>query len=113
MLPGTVNFFVGDDPEKWLKAIPTYGQVYYRQVYPGMDVAYYSRDGELEFDYIVDPGASPQTIALELAGADQLAILPRGSRREVSGSKRPICGSSAPACAALRQSSRVARVLTR
>src|SRR2546421_1123804 len=34
-LPGKVNYFIGNDPEKWQTDVPTYAQVKYAEVYPG------------------------------------------------------------------------------
>jgi len=33
-LPGKVNYFVGNDPAKWRRNIPTYRKVYFKNVYP-------------------------------------------------------------------------------
>ena len=40
-LPGKVNYFIGNDPEKWRRNIPTYRKVHYTDVYPGIDIVYY------------------------------------------------------------------------
>src|SRR3989442_2769154 len=40
-LPGTVSYFVGNDPNQWRSAIPTFAQVKYHQVYAGVDLIYY------------------------------------------------------------------------
>lgn len=47
-LPGTANYLIGDDPKKWHTNIPTYSSVRYQSVYPGVDLVYYGRDGEVE-----------------------------------------------------------------
>jgi len=43
-LPGTVNYFAGADPRTWHTAIPRYGRVLYRGIYPGIDLTYYGTD---------------------------------------------------------------------
>src|SRR5262249_21536878 len=58
--------------------VPTYGRVEYQDVYPGIDLVYYGNQRQLEYDFVVHPGASPDTIALNFAGADQVAIDGRG-----------------------------------
>jgi hypothetical protein len=40
-LPGKVNYFIGNDPAKWRTNVPTYAQVKYENVYPGVDLIYY------------------------------------------------------------------------
>ena len=58
-LPGRVNYFLGADRHKWRQNISTYRRVTYRSVYPGVDLVYYGRDGELEYDFIVAPRSRP------------------------------------------------------
>jgi beta-propeller repeat-containing protein len=71
-LPGVTNYLIGNDPKKWRTSIPRYSRVHYRNVYPGVDLAFYGSQKNLEFDFLVSPGASPQAIALQFSGANQL-----------------------------------------
>ena len=68
-LPGTVNYFIGNDPSQWTKGVSTFGRVKYQQTYPGIDLVYYGTQRQLEYDFIVSPGADPKQIALEFSGA--------------------------------------------
>jgi hypothetical protein len=66
-LPGHANYFLGNDPKKWHTNVPTYAQVKYQGVYPGVDLVYYgTQGGQLEYDFVVAPGADPTAIALEV-----------------------------------------------
>ena len=47
-LPGTANYFIGNDPAKWLSGVPTYAKVEYSSVYPGIDLVYYGSQRQLE-----------------------------------------------------------------
>ncbi|RME06544.1 MAG: hypothetical protein D6812_01465, partial [Deltaproteobacteria bacterium] len=62
--PERVNLFLGNDPKGWQTEIPTFAQVRVRGIYPGIDLLYHGREGELEFDFIVSPGADPEEITL-------------------------------------------------
>ncbi len=73
-LSGKSNYFIGDDRRKWRANVPHYGKVRYEKVYPGIDLVYYSNRRQLEFDFVVAPGADPHTITLEFEGADRLEI---------------------------------------
>ena len=73
-LPGKVNYFIGNDPEKWRRNIPTYRKVYYKDVYPGIDVVYYGNQRELEYDFVVAPGANPKLIKFTVEGADKIRL---------------------------------------
>jgi hypothetical protein len=78
-LPGKVNYFIGDEPSRWRSNVLTYAKVGYQDVYPGIDVTYYGRDQQLEYDFIVSPGADPNLIKLNFAGADGAEIDPGGN----------------------------------
>jgi Beta-propeller repeat len=69
LLPGRINYLLGRDPMNWRRGIQSYGRVRYREVYAGIDLVYYGREGELEYDFIVAPAASPRDILLEFDGA--------------------------------------------
>jgi Beta-propeller repeat len=65
-LPGKSNYFIGNDPAEWHVNIPTYARVKYDDVYPGIDLVYYGNQQQLEYDFLVSPGADPRAISLEL-----------------------------------------------
>src|SRR5579884_1676452 len=77
-LPGKSHYFVGRDPSKWRTDIPTYAKVRYREVYPGIDLIYYGNQRQLEYDFVVAPGADPKRIELQFEGADRLLINEQG-----------------------------------
>src|SRR5262249_18788253 len=67
-LPGKSNYFFGNDPAQWHTSIPTYTKVRYENVYPGVDLVYYSNQGQLEYDFIITPDADPYVIRLAFNG---------------------------------------------
>ncbi|MGO9274542.1 MAG: SBBP repeat-containing protein [Terriglobia bacterium] len=76
-LPGRSNYFIGNDPKKWRTNVPNYTKVKYEGVYPGVDLVYYGdslKDGRLEYDFVVQPGADPNQIKLSFAGADGICV---------------------------------------
>ena len=76
---GTVNDLLGSDPSGWLTGVPTYGQVVYAGVYPGIDLVYRTGQNGLEYDFVVAPGADPGAIAMLAAGADSVALDAQGN----------------------------------
>ena len=68
-LPGKANYFIGNDPSKWLSGVPTYAKVQYTGVYPGIDLVYYGNQRQLEYDFVITPGANPKLIRLQFEGA--------------------------------------------
>jgi len=77
-LPGKSNYFIGAKADERRTNVATYGKVRYHDVYPGIDLVYYGNQGRLEYDFIVAPGADPQTVALEFKGADKLEVDSQG-----------------------------------
>lgn len=75
---GVVNYVRGSNPAAWLLDIPTYGRVRYQSIYPGIDIVYYGKDGRLEYDFVVAPGARPERIRIRYEGA-------RGVRLDADG----------------------------
>jgi hypothetical protein len=63
-LPGKSNYFLGNDPKKWRTNVPNYAKVQYKEVYPGVDLVYYGNQRQLEYDFVVAPGADPKAIRL-------------------------------------------------
>src|SRR5260221_4810903 len=78
-LPGKANYFIGKDRSKWRTNVPTYAKVQYREVYPGIDLVYYGNQRQLEYDFVLAPGADPNKIVLGFKGADKLEIDAEGS----------------------------------
>jgi chitobiase/beta-hexosaminidase-like protein/beta-propeller repeat-containing protein len=68
-LPGKSNYFTGKDAARWHTNIPTYAKVRYQDVYPGIDLVYYGHRRQLEYDFVVAPGADPDSITLRFDGA--------------------------------------------
>ena len=73
-LPGQSNYFIGNDPAQWRTNIPTFARVRYQQVYPGVDLIYYGRQGRLENDFEVTPGTNPKVISWRLEGAERIRV---------------------------------------
>jgi hypothetical protein len=73
-----VNYYIGNDPTRWFTDVPTYARVKYESVYPGIDLVYYGNQRQLEYDFIVAPGADPNIISLGFEGADQIEVDARG-----------------------------------
>lgn len=77
-LPGKVNYLLGNKAADWRTAIPTYARVRYEQVYPGVDLVYYGNQRQLEYDFVVQPGASFKQIRLAFDGTDKPRLNRRG-----------------------------------
>ena len=65
-LAGKSNYFIGNDPAKWRTNVETFAKVKYQGVYPGIDLVYYGNQQQLEYDFVVAPGASPAAIQFRI-----------------------------------------------
>jgi hypothetical protein len=107
-LAGKVNYLRGD-ASRSLTDVPTFRRAAFQGVYPGIDLAWYGKQGQLEYDFTVAPGADPTMISLGFEGADRLGLddngdlvvdTPSGSLRhqapfiyqEVGGSRQRVPG---------------------
>jgi hypothetical protein len=68
------SYFLGNDPAKWVAGAENYARVHYRELYPGIDLAFYGNQGRLEYDFVVAPGANPQSILLQFDGVDGMRL---------------------------------------
>ncbi len=63
------NYLAGHDPHAWITGVPNYRRIRRRSAFPGIDIIFYGSHGQLEFDYVVAPGANPAQIHLRVRGA--------------------------------------------
>ncbi len=85
-LPGKVNFLIGSDPKAWRRDVATYQRVRYQDVYPGVDAVWYGKQGQLEYDLEIHPGAETGRIAMRFEGARRLSLDSAGDLRvELAG----------------------------
>jgi hypothetical protein len=71
---GKANYFIGNESAKWRTNVPTHGRVHYQELYPGIDLAFYGNQRQLEYDFVVSPGADLSLIALGFRGVDNLEV---------------------------------------
>ena len=78
---------IGNDPRQWKTGIPAYARVAYHDVYPGVDLVYYGTQQQLEYDFVVRPGASPADIGFDIAGARAVKLDDEGESRHRNGAR--------------------------
>jgi len=74
VLSGRSNYFIGNDSSRWQTNIAHYGRVSFQDVLPGIDLTYYGREHQLEYDFDVRPGSDPKSIRMTLKGQRNLTI---------------------------------------
>ena len=78
-LPAKSNYFIGNDPKKWRSNVPTYAKVKYACAYPGVDLVFYGNQRQLEYDFVVPPGADASRIELRLEGSKKVSLDTEGN----------------------------------
>ncbi len=75
MLPTHNNYYIGNDRTKWASDCKVYTAVTYQDVYPSVDIRYYSDGGKLKYDFIVRPGGKVSDIALQYEGVNGISVI--------------------------------------
>lgn len=73
-LPGRSAYFIGNDPTAWKSDVPSYRRVRCENVLPGTDLVYYGNQRQLEFDFVLAPGADTKTVELAFEGTEKLSL---------------------------------------
>src|ERR1700694_758863 len=71
---GRVNYLIGNNPSRWRTNLPTWREVAYHQVWPGIDARFRGDQGRLKYEFRVQPDARLSDIRLAYRGARQLQI---------------------------------------
>jgi uncharacterized protein (TIGR03437 family) len=78
-LAAGANYILGNDPQQWRAGVPLFGRAVYRSLYPGVDLVFHGTAGAMEYDFVIQPGASVRPIALEVSGGSALRLEPDGA----------------------------------
>jgi hypothetical protein len=58
--------------------VRSYKELFYKNIYSGIDLHYYSKDDRLKYDYIVAPHSDHKQIQLEINGAENIYVNAKG-----------------------------------
>lgn len=72
------HYLLGNDSRNWRTGVRHYTRARYEQVYPGVDLVYYGNQRQLEYDFVVAPGADPRQIRLRFKGTERVEVSPQG-----------------------------------
>lgn len=68
------NYFIGNDPDKWHTGVSNYQAIVYEDIYDGIDLKYYGNGKQMEYDFIVSPGADPSQIQIRYDGVESVSV---------------------------------------
>jgi gliding motility-associated-like protein len=68
------NYITGSDPSKWFFNCTIFQAITVKDIYPNIDLRYYSDNGSMKYDIIVHPGGDASKIAMKYDGASEMKI---------------------------------------
>lgn len=68
------NYIIGNDRSKWVGNARIFQAIIYKNIYPNIDIRYYSENEKLKYDLIIHPGGDPSKILMKYSGAEKLSI---------------------------------------
>ncbi len=68
------NFIIGDDPEGWVLGAVSFREVWYDDMYDGIDLVFYFNEGMLKYDLVLDAGADHEDISISYSGVESIEI---------------------------------------
>ncbi len=78
-LNGQRNYFKGNDKKKWVKNISGFDSIIYKNLYRGIDLKIYgTRDGKIEYDWILSPMAKLNDIRIKIDGLKDTSTVKNG-----------------------------------
>jgi len=74
---GVNNYYLENCPNGALN-VKSYEDVTYQNIYSGIDLKWYQKNGQLKYDYLITAGADYKQIQLELKGAEKISLNDKG-----------------------------------
>ena len=74
---GVSNYLNNRDLKRSVNHVPQYGRVKVANVYEGIDLIFYTNGGDLEYDFVVAPGANPEQIQVVFDGTKKMRVDPK------------------------------------
>ncbi len=68
------NYYLGNDPKSWKSGVLAFENIQCKNLWNGIDLNYYTKNGDLKYDLLVSPGADVKHIQLEYEGVEEIRI---------------------------------------
>ncbi len=75
----SINYFLGNNKNNWITDVPNFEKVKYEELYNGINLIFYGKQNELEYDFVIEPYANPGQISFSVENADNLFINTNGN----------------------------------
>jgi hypothetical protein len=71
---GQSHYLTGEAESGWRTNVAHYSKVWYRSLYPGIDMVFYGNRSRPEFDFVLAPGADPEQIRIRVSGGKRISL---------------------------------------
>ena len=72
------NYYLPNCPDGILN-VKSYKKITYNDIYPNIDLVFYTNENGIEYDFKINKGGNPDDIKLKYNGADKLSISEKGN----------------------------------
>lgn len=72
---GELNYFLGNDRNKWASGCKSYQTITYKDIYRNIDLRYYSDKGSVKYEFVVNPGADFSQIKIKFDGPESIDVI--------------------------------------
>ncbi len=76
---GTVNYLKGNDPAEWITELPQYQEIIYKELWSGIDLVFRGVDGQIKYEFKINPGADLDKVQFTYIGGDRLELDSEGN----------------------------------
>jgi len=68
------NYYLGDDPTRWVSRVPLFHELTYSELYEGIDLHVSQYQHSLKYEFFIAPSADPSQIKIEYDGVSSLKL---------------------------------------
>ena len=72
--PYYLNYYLGNNPDLWRPQVFPFQRVILKNLYRKIDLNVYIINGQVEFDWVLNPGSNPEDIQMRFSGQDKLDL---------------------------------------
>ena len=70
----TQHYFYGNDPAKWQSNVQSFGEIWLKNIYQGVDLRLYTTENAMKYEFVVSPQVSTEQIKMRYEGADEILM---------------------------------------
>ena len=68
------HYFYGNDPTKWQSNVQSFGEIWLKNIYQGIDLRLYTTENSMKYEFVVAPQVPTEQIRMRYEGADEILM---------------------------------------